>query len=137
MKSQRLLTVLTILNVALLLILVAQQVVSAAAQSITPVLRGRALEIIDEQGRVRASLNVLPASHSAVGASSAETVLLRLITEKGRPSIKVGASETTSGMSIAGPTGTKETYVILEARDTGTSLIMRNEGGPEQKVKAQ
>jgi len=137
MKSQRLLTVLTILNFALLLILVAQQVVSAAAQSTAPVLRGRALEIVDEQGRVRASLSVLPASRSAAGASSTETVLLRLITEKGRPSIKVGASETTSGMSIAGPSGTQETYVILEARDTGTSLIMRNEGSPEQKVKAQ
>src|SRR2546423_13918899 len=109
MKTQRSLVILTAVNLALLVFLFAQQVASATAQAVAPVLRGRALEIVDEQGRVRASLNVLPAGRSTTGEPSSETVLLRLIMEKGRPSIKVGASEGTSGMSITGPTGPSET----------------------------
>jgi len=78
---------------------------------------------------------VLPAGKSPKGDAYAETVLLRLITERGRPSVKVGASEQTAGLSFAGPTGTKDTYVILEARETTTSLKLRNEDGHEVVVK--
>ena len=98
-------------------------------------LRGSALEIVDGQGRVRASLNVLPAGRSKNGDAYQETVLLRLITERGRPSVKIGASEETSGLSFAGPTNTKDTYVILESRGTVSSLKLRNEDGHEQIVK--
>jgi len=99
------------------------------------VLRGRALEIVDGQGRVRASLGVLPAGTSAQGDRFAETVLLRLITEKGRPSVKIGSSEEAAGVSFAGPTGTKDTWVILEAKGTASSLKLRNEDGRETVVK--
>ncbi len=95
-------------------------------------LRGRALEIVDAQGRVRASINVLPSSKSPNGEDQAETVLLRLITERGRPSVKIGSSEPTSGLSFAGPTGTKDTYVILQSNATISSLKLRNEDGREQ-----
>ena len=95
-------------------------------------LRGRALEIVDAQGRVRASINVLPSSRSPNGEDQAETVLLRLITERGRPSVKIGSSEPTSGLSFAGPTGTKDTYVILQSKATTSSLKLRNEDGREQ-----
>src|SRR6266702_367675 len=64
-----------------------------------------------------------------------ETVLLRLITERGRPSVKIGASEQAAGVSLAGPTNTKDTYVILEAKGTASSLRLRNEDGREQIVK--
>jgi hypothetical protein len=107
----------------------------AVAQGAPPVLRGRALEIVDDQGRVRASLTVLPAGTSAKGDRYPETVLLRLITERGRPSVKIGASEETAGMSLAGPTGTRNTYVILESKGTSSSLKLRNEDGREQSVK--
>ena len=72
----RFLAVLTVANFALLLLLVGQQVRHANADT---------LEIVDDQGRVRASLDVLPASRSASGEQQSETVLLRLMTEKGRP----------------------------------------------------
>jgi hypothetical protein len=104
----------------------------AFAQSEPPVLRGRALEIVDTQGRVRASISVLPPVQSPNGDAQAETVLLRLITERGRPSVKIASSEPASGLSFAGPTGTKDTYVILEAKGTATSLKLRNENGREQ-----
>ena len=135
MKNQRFLVALTVVNLALLLFMLAQQVRPAFAEGATPVLRGRALEIVDEQGRVRASLNVLPAGRSSNGDAYAETVLLRLITERGRPSVKIGASEQAAGLSLAGPTNTKDTYVILEPKERTTSLKMRNEDGHEQIIK--
>jgi len=135
MKSPRLVLALTLANVALLVACAAQFVRPATAQPESGVLRGRALEIVDDQGRVRASISVLPASKSSSGESYSETVLLRLITELGRPSVKIGASEQTAGLSLAGPTGTKSTYVILEAKGDVTSLVLRNEDGHQQIVR--
>ena len=135
MNAPRFLVTLTILNLGVLLLSLAQHAAPVLAQVPAAVLRARALEIVDEQGRVRASLSVLPAGTSPAGEPYSETVLLRLITEKGRPSIKVGASEQTSGLSIAGPTGTKETYAILEANSTSTLLKLRGENGREQNLR--
>ena len=85
-------------------------------------LRARALQIVDEEGRVRASLAVVPAVN---GEKSEETVLLRLITERGRPSVKIGASEKDAGLALAGPTGTRNTWVTLRAEGTKSSLTSR------------
>ena len=134
MKLSRSVVALAVANLALLLLLVVQQLRPASAQGEAPVLRGRALEIVDAQGRVRASINVLPSSKSPSGEDQAETVLLRLITERGRPTVKIGSSEPTSGLSFAGPTGTKDTYLILQAKGTTSSLKLRNEDGREQVV---
>lgn len=134
MKTQRFLIALTLVNLVLL-VFTLLPMRPAAAEGAPQVLRGRALEIVDEQGRVRASLKVLPASRQANGEVSAETVLLRLITEQGRPSVKIAASEQAAGLSFAGPTGTKDTYVILEAKGTATSLKLRSEDGKEQVLK--
>jgi hypothetical protein len=132
MKASTTVVVLTVVNALLLVPTAVQQARSAVAPDDLPVLRGRALEIVDAQGRVRASITVLPASRSDTGTDAAETVLLRLITERGRPTVKIGSSEPQSGLSFAGPTNTKDTYVILEARRTTTSLKLRAENGREQ-----
>jgi hypothetical protein len=134
MKIQRILIVLTLVNLALLIFSLAAMR-PAAAQGVTPVLRGRALQIVDEQGRVRASLSVLPAGTSANGDRSPETVLLRLITERGRPSVKTSTSEQSALVVLSGPTGTKETYVQLGAKGTVSSLRMKAEDGRELIVK--
>ena len=81
MKTQRFLLALTVVNLGLLLVLLLWQI-RPLADSEAPVLRGRALEIVDERGRVRASISVLPAIRQAGGDTYAETVLLRLITEQ-------------------------------------------------------
>ncbi len=95
MKTQRLAIGLTVINLVLLMFLVAQ-IRRAGAQDVAPVLRGRALEIVDDRGRVRASLKVYPAGPArradgslseANGKTYPETVLLRLITSDGRPNI--------------------------------------------------
>jgi len=130
----RTLFVLAAMNLALLLLTVAQQFRPAFAQSELPVLRGRGLEIVYAQGRVRASIQVLPPAKSQNGEEEAETVLLRLITERGRPSVKIASSEPASGLSFAGPTGTKDTYVTLGSNATTSSLKLRNENGREHVV---
>jgi len=134
MKIQRLLIGLTLVNLALL-IFTLSQAPPAAAEAGPPVLRGRALEIVDDRGRVRASIQVLPAKTQANGETSAETVLLRLITERGRPSVKISASEQSAGLALVGPTGTKDTYVQLGAWGTASSLRLKNEDGGERVVK--
>ena len=138
MNFQRLGVVLTAVNLGLLLFVfgaLAQIRPTVAAQDVAPVLRGRALQIVDEQGRVRASLSVLPASIQKNGERSSETVLLRLITERGRPSVKIGASEQSAGLTLVGPTGTNDTYVQLGANGTASSLRLKNEDGREQIIK--
>ena len=122
MKIQKLLVVLTLVNLALLSLTLAQ-IRPAAAQAVAPVLRGRALQIVDERGNVRASIAVLPASLQKNGQMSAETVLLRLITEKGRPSVKIDASEQRAGIALVGPSGTKDTYVTLGAEGTTSGRV--------------
>ena len=125
---------LTAVNVAVVALGLAQQLHPVFAQGELPVLRGRALQIVDDQGRVRASISILPPDKSKSGEEASETVLLRLITERGRPTVKIGSSEPTSGLSFAGPTGTKDSYLILQTRGTMSSLKLRNEDGRERIV---
>jgi len=135
MATQRVLVALTVANLALLLLGVSERLRPAIAQSELPMLRGRGLEIVDKQGRVRASISVLPPGPSQSGVEQSETVILRLITERGRPTVKIGSSEPQSGLSFAGPTSTKDTYVILEAKGTSTSLKLRAEDGRERVLE--
>ena len=134
MKAQRFLWALTLLNLGLLAFILTQMR-ATSLQGVAPVLRGRGLQIVDESGEVRASIAVLPATLQKDGERSAETVLLRLITEKGRPSVKIGASEESAGMALVGPTGTRNTYVQLGSKGTTSSLTLKNEDGREQIVK--
>jgi hypothetical protein len=134
MKMQRFLLVLTLLNLAILIGTVAERRAAAAGDAL-PVLRGRALQIVDDSGKVRASIAVLPPSRQENGEVSAETVLLRLITEKGRPSVKLAASEDSAGLSLAGPTGTKNTWVSVVSSGTSSALTLKNENGREQIIR--
>jgi hypothetical protein len=134
MKLQWSALALTLLNLALLALSVSPMR-PAAAQGKGPVLRGSGLEIVDDQGRVRASITVMPAGTSVAGDRYPETVLLRLITERGRPSVKLSATEDGSGLSFAGPTGTKDTWLTLSASGRTSSLRLKSEDGREQVVK--
>jgi len=130
MRTQRLAMALTVVNLVLLIVLLGQIHPLSAQEEIAPILRGKALQIVDDAGRVRASLSVLPASDQ-----SAETVLLRLITEQGRPSVKIGASEATTGLSIAGPTGTKNTWVTVTSDQSTSKVVVKSEDGGEQIIQ--
>ena len=135
MKVQPLLVVVTAVNLALVIFTVVYVRSAVAVGEVAPVLRGRALQIVDDQGKVRASINVYPAHTQSNGERYPETVLLRLITEQGRPSVKISASEQLAGLSFAGPTGTRETYVQLLADGTISLLKLKNEGGGERVIE--
>ena len=135
MRAHRGLYALTGINLVLLAVVLAQQVGAAHAQAQPGVLRGRALQIVDDQGRIRASISVLPPGKSADGVEHSEIVLLRLITEQGRPTVKISSSEPSTGLSFAGPTGTQNAYLILKTEGEHSSLRLRNEDGREQIVK--
>jgi hypothetical protein len=137
MNAPRSIQVLTALNLVLLLFSLGKSRSVAAADGIAPVLRGRGLEIVDDRGRVRASIQILPPDpdyrmpDGTVGYK--ETVLLRLINSEGRPNVKMGAGESGSGLLLSGPDD--PTYVQILANDRSTSLKLINEKGREQVIK--
>ena len=135
MNTQRFGIALTVVNLCLLGVLMSQVNEPALASDTPAMLRGRGLEIVDAKGRVRASISVMAEEKAANGSTAAETVLLRLITERGRPAVKISTSEVGgSGLSLAGPTGTHQTYVSIGAKDTSTTLKLKNEDGKERML---
>ena len=134
MKIQRFGIALTVLNALILAVLLAQVSRPALASDTPAMLRGRGLQIVDEQGRVRASIGVFPAKTEANGTTSPDTVLLRLMTDRGRPAIKISTSEEGSGMAVVGPTGTQQTYVSIGAKGTEATVKVKNEDGRERTV---
>lgn len=134
MKIQRLLIALTVVNLGLLMFLLLPHIGPALANSAAPVVRGRALEIVDDQGRVRASIKVQPAeTFKPTGKKYPETVILRLIDPNGRPEVKIVASEQGAGLSFVGDSDA--TQVLLEADGTDSSLKLTNKDGRQQLVK--
>src|SRR5262245_56775440 len=101
MKTQRLAIVLTVINLVILTINLTQMR-SATADDVAPVLRGRALEIVADKGKVRSQILVTPPTTMPDGQKYPEGVLFRLIDPNGRPAVKIGGSAEGSGMSLAG-----------------------------------
>jgi hypothetical protein len=136
MKIQRLLIALTFVNVALLTFSLARPG-AAGADGVAPVLRGRALEIVDDRGRVRASITVYPADPTVKMPDGTtgypETVLLRLITSKGRPNVKIAATERGAATALGGESD--PTYVQILAEGASTSLKLNNKDGRVQVIK--
>ncbi|HEV3217001.1 MAG TPA: hypothetical protein VGZ27_14820 [Vicinamibacterales bacterium] len=134
MKIQRVLIALTVLNLVLLVFLMAQ-LRPVTAQNIAPVLRGRALEIVDDQGRVRAEIKVHPAQPTLKMPDGTtgypETVLLRLITSKGGPNVKVSTTEDGSGVVLGGEKG----YTQLLSRTSDPFIKIVTKDGREQLVR--
>jgi hypothetical protein len=119
---------LSALNLVILAALSAQ-LWPAEAQARAGVIRGSGIEIVDDAGRLRASLTIQPA-----GEGSPETVLFRLINSAGQPSAKISASDTGSGLSFVG--GDDESYLLLQAEGPETKLRLV-EGTAETVVSAQ
>jgi hypothetical protein len=101
MNTQRVALALTIANLALGGFLVSQTN-SVSASDVAPVLRGRSLEIVDAQGRVRASIKVEPPT--TVNAQKyPEAVVFRLRdSDDAAPGVKLDTSREGAGMTFAG-----------------------------------
>jgi hypothetical protein len=109
--------------------------VAAATGDVPAVIRGRALEIVDDRGRVRASLSVIPEDPKVLwnGKPYPETVLLRLMSPDGRPNVKLGASKRGSGLLIGGESDPTYVQVIAEGGESRLKLI--NKDGVERLIK--
>ena len=136
MKNQRFLVVITVFNILLLLFSLGRTR-AVVAEGVAPILRGRGLEIVDDRGRLRASITILPADPSVKMPDGTigypETVLLRLINSKGGPNVKLGATERGAGLLLGGESD--PTYVQILAEGPSTSLKMINKDGRVQLIK--
>jgi len=90
---------------------------------------------VDDRGRVRASLSVLPEDpkHMWKGEPYPETVLLRLITADGRPNVKLGASRRGAGLLIGGESDPTYVQVLAEGGESSVKLIDKT--GTERLIK--
>ena len=132
MKTQRLLVVLTVVNLGLLVFLLAQTRIYIGLQGVRvwtnvdgSVLRGRALEIVDDQGRTRAAINLHPADQTR---SYPETAIFRLIDQNGRPSVKLSTSERGGGLALV--SDAENTYVQLSGRGLTATKDGRHQAIP-------
>jgi hypothetical protein len=136
MKGQRLLIILTAVNLGLLGYQVVQpRLAGASTVDVPAVLRGHALEIVDARGKVRASIAVLPEDPKVIwkGKPYPETVLLRLISPEGRPNVKLGASEMGAALLIGGKSD--PTYIQVLAEGGESTLKLINKDGTERLIK--
>jgi hypothetical protein len=133
-KFQRLTIILTVFNLILLAFVLAQRV-PATAQGVVPVLRGRALEIVDEQGRVRAEIKVLPAQPTLRMPDGTtgypEAVQLRLISSENNPNVKLVTTEDGSGLVLGGEKG--HTQLLSRRQDPFIKIITSD--GRERTIK--
>jgi len=135
MTSQRLAVTITALNLVILLGVMAQDSV-AHAKSPTGVLRGSALELVDDRGRVRAEIRILPADPTvkmpdgSVGIP--ETVQLRLIDSKGSPHVKLGSLEDGSGLVLGGESNS---YTQLLSRGGHPFVKIVDASGKEHVIR--
>jgi hypothetical protein len=123
MNTNRLAVALTVINLILLIVVIAQSRM-IANQTIPEVLRVRAFELVDDNGRVRAQLNI--------DETNGE-VIFRLRDEKETIRVKLGASEEGSGLLLINDL--TEPGVHLMAKQDDTSLTITNQSGAEQIIK--
>ena len=107
MKTQRLALALTAINLVLLLVNLVQ-VRYTTAQTVTPILRAHALELVDEHSVVRVRLNVKESE-------------LNLFDRSGIIRVKLGAGDDGSGLVLSeGGTDASRGYIQIIARQIGT-----------------
>jgi hypothetical protein len=135
MKTQRVVILLTVLNL-LFLMATLFHANSAGMPEVAPVLRARALELVDEHGRVRAELKVFPAQPTfkmpdgTIGYP--EAVQLRLIDSKNGPNVKLVTTEDGAGLVLGGESG----YVQVLSRGTNLPFVkLVTKDGREHLIK--
>jgi len=142
MKNTHALTALSLLNLGILIFSVSHHTASVQASGSEQVVRGRALEIVDAQGRVRASISINPEgpARKADGSPTEwgdkifpEAVVFRLIRPDGRPSVKIATTEQGSGLDLGG--GIDPTYIVATSEGGEASITVTNKDGRHQVIK--
>jgi hypothetical protein len=106
------------------------------SKDVVPIVRARAFEIVDDHGRVRAEIKVLPAQPDFKMPDGTkgypETVQLRLISSQGAPNVKLGTTEDGAGLVTGGEAG----YVQVLSRGTNVPFVkIVTKDGREQLMK--
>ena len=127
MKTHRCALVLLVLNLVFLALFLTQRQ-AAAGQAVEPVLRVRTLELVDGHGRVRSRLNV----------ESDGEVIFRLFDQTGTIRVKLGASESGSGLLLADETTAPGVQILArrapsEGRKT-TSITVTGADGRQRVI---
>lgn len=113
-STQRVAVVLSIVNLALLIALLAQHQ-SAAAKGELPILRGRGIELVDAAGQLRVEVHL-----------GTEEALFRMRDPKGVVRVKLGAATDGSGLLLLDET--TEPGVQIIARRVATSTAPNTTG---------
>jgi hypothetical protein len=121
MNTLRIAVALGALNLAILAG-AAVQARTAGAQGGDDILRGRALELVDEGGKTRARIDVEPSGE----------VVFRLLDQQGTIRVKLGAGKEGSGLLLANDA--TEPGVHILAKDTGSSIRVVNKDGRQRLI---
>lgn len=136
MKTQRVAIALTAINLVLLGFTMLRSFETARAageppaDGELPTLRARGLEIVDDQGRTRALLAVMPPA-TVDGKDYPETVLLRLIDPTSGPVVKLTAARDGSALMLSDDA---DGGVMVRARDTGNSVTVTSRDGENSRL---
>ena len=88
-----------------------------SAQTTTPVVRARVLELVDERDAIRARLNV----------ESSGEVVFRLLDQQGTIRVKLGAAEDGAGLLLANDATEPGVHILAKA--AGSSLKLADKNG--------
>ena len=125
MKIQRWAIALSILNFVMLLIALfffLSPSQPAEAKGMAPALRARSLELVAEDGTVRARINI----------EDDGAVVFRMTDEEGNIRMKLGASEDGSGLVLLN--NSTEPGVHLLANSTGTTVTLTTKDGQQEVI---
>lgn len=141
MNTQRLGLGLTAINLVLLAILLGREVppavaaaapqgASPASQEVAPVLRGRALELVDERGKIRSRIDIYPEGD----------VVLRLLDRNGTIRVKLGAGESGAGLVLLDEATEPAVHLLARqkgtaARPATTNVTLRGADGRQRVIK--
>ena len=133
-KLARLTFLFSLVNLGLFVWLVAQTG-RVSAQDVPAVLRGRGLEIVDDQGRIRASITRYGKSD---GGTYNDIVVFRLHDEAGKPMIKLDTHVSTSGLKgsglgLLGASDEVQAYIGTNGRTAKVDL--KNGDGRRQQLQ--
>ena len=132
MKSLRLGTVLTLFNLALLLLLVTEAGFTTAQTATSASIKTNLLELVDNHGLVRAQLKVEPDGE----------VVFRLRDAKGTIRVKLGAGDTGSGLVLLDEETEPAIHIIARRngtseRPTTTSITLQGARGQPRVIKPE
>ena len=92
------------------------------AEGAGDILRGRALELVDERGKTRARINVEPDGE----------VVFRLLDQQGTIRVKLGAGTDGSGLLLANDATEPGVHILAKAE--GSSVRVVNKDGSERVI---